>query len=64
MTPNSLSGQAPFAFAHRPDLSFLPEAAKAYEINLHGGFAVDAAPALDKSTTACPAAASCASRQT
>lgn len=41
MTPNSLSGQAPFAFAHRPDLSFLPEAAKEYEINLHGGFAVD-----------------------
>lgn len=36
------SGQAPFAFIHRPDLSRLPAAAQEHEANLHGGFAHDA----------------------
>ena len=42
MSPDKLSGQAPFAFAHRADLSHLPDAAREYEVHLHGGFAVDA----------------------
>jgi hypothetical protein len=42
MSPDKLSGQAPFAFAHRADLSHLPAAAGEYEVHLHGGFAVDA----------------------
>jgi hypothetical protein len=41
MSPDKQSGRAPFAFAHRPDLSRLPAAANEYEVNLHGGFAVD-----------------------
>src|SRR5713101_3510864 len=41
MSPDMLSGQAPFAFAHRGDLSHLPAAAGEYEVHLHGGFAVD-----------------------
>jgi len=41
VSPDRLSGQAPFAFAHRGDLSTLPAAAQAQEVHLHGGFAVD-----------------------
>ncbi len=42
MSLDRFSGQAPFVFAHRADLSSLPAAARDYEIHLHGGFAVDA----------------------
>ena len=38
------SGQAPFEFVYRPDLSKLPQSALEYEVNLHGGFAVDDRP--------------------
>ena len=38
------SGQAPFAFSLCEDLYTLPEAARACEVNLHGGFAVDPNP--------------------
>ncbi len=38
------SGQAPFTFAHRNDLHALPPQALGYEINLHGGFAIDQRP--------------------
>ena len=41
MSPYKLSGQAPFVFNHRKDLSNLPSAAKEQEINLHGGFDID-----------------------
>ena len=41
MSSDRLSGAAPFVFMHRPDLSNLPEAARACEVKLHGGFAVD-----------------------
>ena len=41
MTTDKQSGQAPFVFAHRNDLYNLPSKAKAYEVNLHGSFAVD-----------------------
>lgn len=41
MNPDKLSGQRPFAFTHRNDLSNLPSAAREHEIKLHGGFAVD-----------------------
>ena len=41
MGQNGLSGQSPFAFELRDDLSTLPTAAKAYEVDLHGGFAID-----------------------
>jgi hypothetical protein len=44
MTSDPVSGQAPFAFAPRPDLTFLPEPAREHEVNLHGGFAVDGRP--------------------
>ena len=40
----ALSGQAPFRFFHRPDLSALPQAVQAHEVDLHGGFAVDDRP--------------------
>lgn len=39
--PKKKSGQAPFVFAHCEDLYTLPEKARACEVNLHGGFAVD-----------------------
>ena len=42
MTSVKTSGQEPFVFAHREDLSNLPSAAREQEVNLHGGFAVDA----------------------
>ena len=38
------SGQAPFAFSLCEDLHTLPEAARACEVDLHGGFAVDPSP--------------------
>lgn len=41
MSPDKVSGQAPFAFTHRADLDNLPPAAQEHEVNLHGGFAVD-----------------------
>jgi hypothetical protein len=44
VAPDRLSGQKPFAFAHRADLYSLPPAAQAQEVNLHGGFAVDPRP--------------------
>ena len=42
MSPDNLSGQAPFVFAHREDLYNLPSGEKQQEVDLHGGFAVDA----------------------
>ena len=42
MTSVKTSGQEPFVFAHREDLYNLPPAAREQEVNLHGGFAVDA----------------------
>ncbi len=42
MTTERTSGQDPFVFAHREDLSTLPLAAREQEVNLHGGFAIDA----------------------
>lgn len=44
MSSKSSSGQSPFVFAHRPELSNLPTAAYEYEVGLHGGFAVDQRP--------------------
>lgn len=44
MRSDKVSGQAPFVFAHRPDLSTLPAAAQEFEVNLHGGFARDTRP--------------------
>jgi len=44
MTSDKTSGQAPFAFTHRDDLSNLPQAAREQEVNLHGGFAIDTRP--------------------
>ncbi len=34
MSPDKLSGQAPFVFAHREDLYNLPSVAKEHEVNL------------------------------
>ena len=42
MTSEKRSGQDPFVFVHRKDLYNLPSAAQEQEVNLHGGFAVDA----------------------
>jgi hypothetical protein len=39
----STSGEAPFQFRYRDDLSSLPAAARPFERELHGGFAVDRA---------------------
>ena len=44
MTSGKTSGQAPFVFTHREDLSTLPMAAREQEVNLHGGFAIDSRP--------------------
>ena len=41
MTTAKTSGQDPFVFAHREELSNLPPAALEQEVNLHGTFAVD-----------------------
>ena len=41
MTLNEKSGDQPFAFGHREDLSNLPSIAKEHEVDLHGGFAID-----------------------
>ena len=41
MTLNKKSGDHPFAFGHREDLSNLPSIAKEHEVDLHGGFAID-----------------------
>ena len=41
---DKFSGQAPFVFAHRADLSRVPAAAVDYEVHLHGGFARDDRP--------------------
>ncbi len=38
------SGQTPFAFDYRSDLHAVPAQAMGYEINLHGGFAIDRRP--------------------
>lgn len=35
------SGQGPFVFIHRDDLSNLPSDARTFEVDLHGGFAED-----------------------
>lgn len=35
------SGQPPFSFGLRKDLSTLPSAARPHEVDLHGGFAID-----------------------
>lgn len=40
----ALSGQPPFIFAHRDDLSQLPAVAQPHEVDLHGGFALDDRP--------------------
>ena len=42
MSSVKTSGQDPFAFALREDLYTLPAAAQEHEVDLHGGFAVDA----------------------
>ena len=42
MTSVKTSGQEPFVFAHREDLSNLPSAAREQEVSLHGEFAIDA----------------------
>ncbi len=39
---SKMSGQEPFVFTHREDLSHLPSAARDHEVDLHGGFAIDA----------------------
>ncbi len=44
MTALKRSGQAPFEFVHRADLSTLPAQVQPCEVNLHGGFAVDERP--------------------
>lgn len=41
MNHGKRSGQAPFVFAHARELGALPAAARPYEVDLHGGFAVD-----------------------
>ncbi len=41
MNQKNRSGEAPFVFALREDLSGLPSQAQPYEIDLHGGFAID-----------------------
>ncbi len=41
MSSDKTSGQSPFVFAHRNDLTNLPAAAQEYEVDLHGGFAAD-----------------------
>ncbi len=41
MSSEKMSGQAPFVFTQREDLTNLPSAAQEFEVNLHGGFAVD-----------------------
>ena len=41
MTTAKQSGDAPFIFSHRDDLHMLPATTLDYEVNLHGGFAVD-----------------------
>jgi hypothetical protein len=38
------TGQRPFVFSHCEDLHTLPRKASDYEVNLHGGFAVDRRP--------------------
>ena len=42
MSSVKTSGQDPFAFALREDLYTLPATAREHEVDLHGGFAVDA----------------------
>ncbi len=44
MSPDKLSGQAPYVFTQRTDLTHLPAAAQEHEVKLHGGFAVDTRP--------------------
>ena len=44
MTSEKTSGQEPFVFTHRKDLSVLPSGAREQEVNLHGGFAIDDRP--------------------
>jgi len=44
MTSEKTSGQDPFVFTHRKDLSVLPSGAREQEVNLHGGFAIDDRP--------------------
>jgi hypothetical protein len=41
MSSEKVSGQQPFVFTHRKDLSHLPAAAQEHEVKLHGGFALD-----------------------
>lgn len=41
MNAQTVSGQAPFVFAHRADLYSMPSQAQQYEVNLHGTFAID-----------------------
>jgi hypothetical protein len=41
MTSKKRSGNAPYTFVYREDLHTLPATALEYEINLHGGFALD-----------------------
>jgi hypothetical protein len=41
MTIDKRSGQEPFVFTSREDLQTLPAAARPFEVNLHGGFAID-----------------------
>lgn len=48
MQATKQSGQAPFIFVHRPDLSHLPAAAQEHEVNLHGGFAHDGRAGFDQ----------------
>lgn len=44
MSPERRSGQAPWAFASRADLQTLPATGHPFEVDLHGGFAVDTRP--------------------
>jgi hypothetical protein len=44
MSSNKLSGQAPFVFTQREDLTNLPAAARDFEVDLHGGFDIDKRP--------------------
>ena len=44
MSSSGRSGQAPFEFAFRSDLHTVPAQARDYEIDLHGGFALDRRP--------------------
>ncbi len=41
MLTKKMSGQAPYVFTSRDDLRSLPQAALPFEVNLHGGFAID-----------------------